>query len=119
VAGVGPLHPPDRGSGRAADVQQEQEPDAWTTFNTRSLLGEALHGQKRYADAEPLLRAGYEGLKRRQAQIPPQDKDRLTDALRRLVRLYEARGKPDEAARWRQELDAAQAPERPPETRKP
>ena len=42
---------------------RRRQPDAWTTFNAKSLLGEALAGQTKYADAEPLLLAGYEGLK--------------------------------------------------------
>jgi eukaryotic-like serine/threonine-protein kinase len=46
-------------------IRQKMQPDAWTTFNTRSLLGGAILGQKSYADAEPLLLAGYEGMKRR------------------------------------------------------
>ena len=32
-------------------VRQAKQPDDWTTFNTQSLLGEALLGQKKYADA--------------------------------------------------------------------
>jgi hypothetical protein len=35
------------------------QPDAWTTFNTRSLPGGALLGQQMYAEAKPLLLAGY------------------------------------------------------------
>ena len=41
------------------------------TFNTKSLLGRALFGQKKYADAEPLLRAGYEGTKLRAETMSP------------------------------------------------
>jgi hypothetical protein len=44
---------------------------------------------------------------------------RLTEAAQRLVRLYEAWGKPDEATRWRKEVNAVKATERPPETGKP
>ena len=70
------------------------------------MLGGALLGQKKYADAEPLLLAGYEGMKQREKTIPPQDKDlRLREALERLVQLYEATDKKDEAAKWRKELD--------------
>jgi TolA-binding protein len=69
------------------------------------MLGEALLGQKKYADAEPLLLKGYQGMKQREAKIPPQGKPRLREALERLVQLYEATGKKDEAARWRKELD--------------
>ena len=42
------------------------EPDTWTTFNTKSMLGGALLGQKKYAEAEPLLLKGYAGMKRRE-----------------------------------------------------
>src|SRR5262249_46375921 len=92
-------------------LREQKEPDAWTTFNTQSMLGEALLGQERYADAEMLLRGGYEGMKQREASIPLQSRVRLREALQRLVRLYDAWGKPDEAARWRKELDAAKEKE--------
>jgi hypothetical protein len=69
------------------------QPDFWATFNTKSLLGEARLRQKKYADAESLLNAGYKGLKQRQDQIPaPVRKVRLTEALARLVVLHEATG---------------------------
>jgi tetratricopeptide (TPR) repeat protein len=45
--------------------------DAWQTFNARSMLGGSLLGQKHYADAEPLLLSGYEGMKQREGKIPP------------------------------------------------
>ena len=44
-------------------------------------------------------------MKKHEATIPTQGKVRLTDALERLVQLYEATGKKDEAAKWRKELD--------------
>jgi tetratricopeptide (TPR) repeat protein len=100
-------------------IREKREPDAWTTFNTRSMLGAALLGQKQYAGAEPLLRKGWEGMKQHEAMIPPPAMDRLTEALQRLVRLYDEWGKPDEAARWRKELGAAQANPRPPGAPKP
>jgi hypothetical protein len=51
-----------------------------------------------------LLRAGYEGVKQRQAENPVAARLRLREALERLVQLYEARGDPDQAAAWRQKL---------------
>jgi serine/threonine protein kinase/tetratricopeptide (TPR) repeat protein len=84
-------------------IRAKTEPEAWTTFEAKSLLGGALLGRKRYADAEPLLVQGYAGLKRRAAQIPNDAKPRLSEALDRLVRLYDDWGKKDEAARWRKE----------------
>jgi hypothetical protein len=53
-----------------------------------------------------LLVQGYEGLKQREPKIPPQGKVRLTEALERLLQLYEVWGKKDAAARWRKELEA-------------
>ena len=84
-------------------IRQKIQPDDWTTFDTESILGEALLDQKKFADAEPLLLSGYEGMKQREDTIPSQDKPHLTQALERLVRLYEAWGKPDKAAKWRKD----------------
>jgi serine/threonine protein kinase len=90
--------------------REKKEPDAWNTFNTRSVLGGALLGQKKYAEAEPLLKDGYEGLKKRRDKVPWQSRSRLGEALERLVALYEATGRADEAARWRKERDLVKAP---------
>jgi tetratricopeptide (TPR) repeat protein len=87
-------------------IRQKIQPDDWTTFDTMSILGEALSDQKKFAEAEPVLLSGYEGLKQHQDTIPSQDHPRLTKALERLVKLYEAWGKPDKAMKWRQELAA-------------
>ena len=62
------------------------------------MLGGALLVQKKYADAESLLRAGYEGMKQREKTIPPQGQVRLPEAIERLVQLYEAMDKKDDAA---------------------
>jgi tetratricopeptide (TPR) repeat protein len=91
-------------------VRQKIQPDDWTTFDAQALLGAALLDQKEYAQAEPLLLSGYEGMKRRQAKIPAQDRYHLTRTLERLVRLYEEWGKPDKAEHWRKEWEAADHP---------
>jgi outer membrane protein assembly factor BamD (BamD/ComL family) len=53
------------------------------------------------------LLQGYQGMKQRESQIPPQQKNHLYEALQRLAQLCEATGKNDEAAKWRKLLDAA------------
>jgi WD40 repeat protein/serine/threonine protein kinase len=88
-------------------VREQYEAEDWTTFNTKSMLGGSLLGQKKYAEAEPLLLAGYEGMKRSEEKIPPQAKVRLTEAIERLVHLYEVTGKKDKAAEWRAKLPMA------------
>jgi eukaryotic-like serine/threonine-protein kinase len=59
--------------------------------------------QKRYA-AGPLLLAGYEGMKNREANISLHAKPRLNEAVERLARLYEATASKNEAAMRRKEL---------------
>ncbi len=76
------------------------QPDSWITFHTKSLLGAALLAQKKVAEAEPLLLAGYEGMKQREGRTSPEGKVCLRQAVERLVQLYEATGRKDEAAKW-------------------
>lgn len=85
-------------------IRQAKSPQAFTTSNAKSMLGGALLGQEKYADAEELLLAGYRGLKAAELQVPVKNRVLVTQALERLVKLYEAWGKPDEAAKWRAEL---------------
>ncbi len=85
-------------------IREKNQPDVWTTFNTKSLVGAILLGQKKYAEAEPLLLAGYEGIKQREGKLRHQDKIRLTEALERLVKLYDAWDKKDKADEWRKKL---------------
>jgi serine/threonine protein kinase/tetratricopeptide (TPR) repeat protein len=85
-------------------LREHQLPDCWLRYNTLSLLGGALLGQQQYAAAEPLLLQGYEGMKQREAKIPPNGSLRLTQAVERLVRLYEATNQPDKARLWRERL---------------
>jgi serine/threonine protein kinase/tetratricopeptide (TPR) repeat protein len=101
-------------------IREKKDPDAWTTFNTQSLLGGALSAQARrsrkgadkealvraaglYREAELLLIKGYEGMKKREKAIPPQGHVRLREAADRLVELYTATNQPDELKKWRAE----------------
>ncbi|WP_165073756.1 serine/threonine-protein kinase [Paludisphaera rhizosphaerae] len=81
------------------DIRRRTQPDSWSTFNTMSQLGGALLGQKKYDEAEPLLVQGYEGLQQRREAIPPQAAERIPEALNRLIELYNATNRPDEAAK--------------------
>ena len=89
-----------RGRAEAARVPDHPREDPARRLDRPSTPSRARRGaldQRKYAEAEPLLLSGYEGMKQREDTIPPQDKPRLTRALERLVRLYEAWGKQDEA----------------------
>jgi hypothetical protein len=99
-------------------------PDLWNTFNRKSVLGGVLLGQAKnlltsdpgaaatiLTEAEPLLHTGYQGMKAREASIPASGKPRLPEALDRLVELYLALDKPEEAAKWRKEMEESKAAE--------
>lgn len=80
-------------------------PNVWDLYDRQSLLGASLMGQGKYAEAEPLLLSGYEGL---QKQSPAISVDaNLPQAGDRLVQLYTAWGKPDQAGEWRRKLSFA------------
>ncbi|HTA29830.1 MAG TPA: tetratricopeptide repeat protein, partial [Candidatus Cybelea sp.] len=82
----------------------EKYPDDWISFSGRCLLGYCLVGQKKYAEAEPLLLSGLDGLKQREDKVPAGDKPRLIDAVSALAKLYEATSRPDPAAQWKTTL---------------
>ncbi len=79
------------------------------------MLGGSLLGQKKYADAEPLLLKGYEGMKQREKSITKGGETRIPEALDRLIELYTATNKPDEAKKWRKELEARNEAEKKPQ----
>lgn len=46
----------------ALEFDREKQPDGWERFRAESLLGASLAGKKKYAEAEPLLLEGYQGI---------------------------------------------------------
>jgi tetratricopeptide (TPR) repeat protein len=91
-------------------ILEGQQRDSWRTFAARAVFGASLLGQKKYAEAEPELLRGYEGLKQREAKIPANERACLREALQGLVKLYDAWGKRAEAGRWRAELRVLKKP---------
>ncbi len=67
-------------------------------------LGECLTTQQRYAEAEPLLLDGYRIMKSSAGERDP----RTVEVIRRLITLYEAWGRPQEAERRRALLPPGQ-----------
>jgi tetratricopeptide (TPR) repeat protein/tRNA A-37 threonylcarbamoyl transferase component Bud32 len=86
-------------------IREKHLADDWSTFVTQGMLGAALLGQQQYADAEPLLLAGYQGMIQRAAMMPR--RWRLASAIEivgRLVELYEMTGQKQKAEQWRKKL---------------
>jgi hypothetical protein len=85
----------------AVEFNLKTQPDDWQRFRAESLLGGSLAGQKKYAEAEPLLLEGYQGMQARKDLIAVPERYHLDRAREWLVELYNAWGKPDKAATWR------------------
>lgn len=85
----------------ALEAEKKVQPDDWQRYRAASLLGESLAGEKKYAEAEPLLLEGYQGMLARKDRIAVPDRYHLDLAQEWLIQLYQAWGKPDKAAEWK------------------
>jgi serine/threonine protein kinase/type II secretory pathway pseudopilin PulG len=94
----------------ALAIRAKAARDDWEHYDAMSLLGSALLGQVRFAEAEALIVSGYEGMKAREARIYVPDRPRLLEAAERVVRLYEEWAKPDQAAAWKIKLGLPDLP---------
>ena len=92
------------------DVAAKKQPEGWRRAAARSALGACSLGQKKYAEAEPMLRKGYEGLRQFESGIPASfRRTELGKALKRLAQLYDEWSRPEEAAKWHRELESMNA----------
>jgi tetratricopeptide (TPR) repeat protein len=83
--------------------REKKEPNSFRLASTQSMLGRVLAQEKKFEEAEPLLLAGYKGLRANAAATPFWGKYYLPDTLEWLTQLYEATNKPDEAKKWQTE----------------
>ena len=92
----------------------KKQPGAQDTFHTESLLGAALLGRQKYADAEPLWSGaiwGFPSRRRLRARKTTTHEPGSASSMRSSAwfKQYDAWGKPDEAAKRRKELEEAKA----------
>jgi tetratricopeptide (TPR) repeat protein len=80
---------------------EKETPDTWQRFFVMTLVGGALMEQEKYAEAEPLLVHGYEGIKQREAFMTASFSHLLPDAGERLIRFYEMTNQPEKVRAWR------------------
>jgi len=90
----------------AVETDRKKQPDDWQYFRADSVLGASLAGQKKYAEAEPLLLDGYQGMAARKERIRVPDWYHLDRAREWIAKLYQAWGKPEKAAEWKSQNDA-------------
>jgi hypothetical protein len=84
-------------------------PDSRDRYMTNVLLGASLTGQKKFAEAEQQMLEGHTGIQRHVGVQPAVRPSDLTEAVNRIVALYEEWGKPDVASEWRTKLPSAVA----------
>ena len=90
--------------GAAASLPPSPAIPFWQIDDAKSMLGEALIGQKRFAEAEVLLLASYQDMAKRRAEIPPASRSMLGEAQQRILQLYDAWDKKEQAADWRKKF---------------
>lgn len=81
-------------------LRTELEPDKWSTFSGISSVGESLLGQGKHVDAEPLLLAGYEGMKSRMLDQPSSSRIQLQEHLAKTIEHYAKLQMPMDANKW-------------------
>lgn len=88
---------------KALEFQDQQERHLWSTSRTRLFLATALLAQKKYTEAEPLLLACHSEMSLQIQTALLWEKQFLHHAAQRLIELYTALDKPEQAAKWRAE----------------
>ena len=80
-------------------------PDAWERFSAATMLGATLSAQKRFAEAEPLLTSGYEGMLTRKPTNPnAASRFGTQEAGEAILKLYADWGNAARRAQWEQRL---------------
>jgi tetratricopeptide (TPR) repeat protein len=88
-----------------AIVEQKEDADEWHRYAIMAVLGEALLGQEKYVEAEPVLVRAYAGLRESDSILGPMPWNwRLRECIEALVRLYEATNQLEMARTWRAKL---------------
>jgi eukaryotic-like serine/threonine-protein kinase len=85
----------------AAVAAFKNEPaDDWNRVMAETILGASLGGERKYAQAEPLLLHGYRALAAGMNRLDGPKRYFIDLAHKWLVELYRDWGKPDKAAEW-------------------
>jgi eukaryotic-like serine/threonine-protein kinase len=82
----------------------KQKKEIWKRYYAQSLLGAILMEQKRYAEAEPLLISGFEGMQKNKQKMIDDDREYMKNAENWLVDVFKRQGNTAKAAEWSQKL---------------
>jgi tetratricopeptide (TPR) repeat protein len=88
----------------AVAFREKDNRDDWALFRAQAFLGAALAGLRQYAEAEPALLSGFEGMNQRATRMPAKQKKWIRVSGEQIVQLYSQWPKPEQAAQWRAKL---------------
>ena len=90
-----------------ASFRETIDSDHWLTNRARSYRGTALVGLGRFEEAEPLLVEAARAVEQASASIAANMRDReVNNAFEHVAQMYDAWGRPDDAAAWRDQTAA-------------
>ncbi|MFO0887695.1 MAG: hypothetical protein U0790_00965 [Isosphaeraceae bacterium] len=87
----------------ALAIREKAEPRPGPPSTTARCWRGHAGSEVKYAEAEPLLLSGYEGMKAQEAAIPPPGLIRIPEAIDRLIGFHRASNRPEDVAKWRAE----------------
>jgi tetratricopeptide (TPR) repeat protein len=90
---------------QALAFREKENRNDWRIFRTQAFLGAALAGLGKYAEAEPLLLSGYQGMSA--SRMPAKQKKWIRSSGEQIVELYSQWSKPEQAAQWRAKLQGS------------
>ena len=90
-------------------IYTKRNPTGPLRYDTESLLGAALAGQKKWPEAEPLLVRSATAFEANYARSTPALQRLAVAALERVIDFHVARGEQGQANEWRRKLAAMKA----------
>jgi tetratricopeptide (TPR) repeat protein len=112
LVGIGDFDQAELVLRESCQIRKRRIPTDWRTFNTQSLLGEALVGKAlqttdpelavaTFKEAEQILNESFEKLNAVKESMSPISRDlRLGQAIDRLIELYITQDREDEVKKW-------------------
>jgi non-specific serine/threonine protein kinase/serine/threonine-protein kinase len=97
---AGRFAPAERVLRNVLRMYDQSDGGGWQRGVALAYLGESLAGQRRFAEAEPLLLEGYRVLEAQRNEIPADEQKAVGETRAALHRLYQQWGRPEKSSEW-------------------
>ncbi len=94
----------------ALNILDKKHSHHWSHATAQIVLGQALVGQRKYAEAESHLISGYEAVQIKGKSNPVEMSHAKARVFHSLIQLYQATDRPGEVERWRAKRAEAKLP---------